>query len=82
MIAAGWDPQEATQHELLALARMEEPGTYGNSGVQDFICVENLCDRCHGEGCRLALDEELRDEATYPGYCPARGAAWKSWGLL
>lgn len=77
---AGWNPREATQRELLALERMADP--QGSPGVQDFIAVENLCDRCHGQGCRLALDEGLRDEAACPGYCMARDAAWRVWGML
>ena len=80
IMPAGWDPREATQRELLALARMEDPAEHGSPGVQDFIAVENLCDRCHGEGCRLALDEALRDEAACPGRCLTRDAAWKVWG--
>ena len=80
--SAGWDPREATQRELLALARMENPDEFGSPGVQDFICVENLCDRCHGQGCFLVLDGKLRDEGACPGHCLTRDAAWKVWGLL
>jgi hypothetical protein len=80
--AAGWDPRQPTQRELLALSRMEDPDAHGSPGVQDFVCVENLFDRCHGKGCFLALDGELRDEAACPGFCFTRDAAWRTWGLL
>lgn len=82
IMTAGWDPREPTARELAALARMEDPGANGEPGVQDFICVENLCDRCHGKGCFLALDDDMRDEARCPGFCFTRDGAWRRWGLL
>ena len=81
MIAAGWDPREPTERELLALGRMEDPD--GSPGVQDFICVENLCNRCHEQGCHLAFDDMgMRDESRCPGFCERRDGAWRVWGLL
>ena len=83
IVAAGWDPREPTERESLAILRMGNPDKYGEPGVQDFIAVENLCDRCHGKGCFLAFDEEgLREEWRCPGHCMYRDEAWKVWGLL
>lgn len=83
IIAAGWDPREATDREALAILRMGNPEEYGPPGVQDFIAVENLCNRCHGVGCLLDFDEEgLREEWRCPGHCECRDEAWRAWGMI
>ena len=83
IIPAGWDPREATDRETLAILRMGDPAKYGAPGVQDFIALENLCNRCHATGCFLAFDEEgLREERRCPGHCEYRDEAWRVWGML
>ena len=83
IIPAGWDPREATEREALAMLRMGNPKEYGPPGVQDFIAVENLCNRCHDKGCFLAFDDDgLRDESLCPGHCFFRDEAWRVRGML